>query len=139
VKKTPISERKPRPIFCCICRTVFGSGEDHVSYVHHNGERVDVCYKHIFSLVNQEGTYFKKLPTKQERSFDLITYLNATRKVLSTKPLLNEKAQKTLTIIYEIIDSTKLSKYFVNGMADFLRRGLRPSQYPKPEQENIAA
>jgi len=139
-KKKPIRDRKPKPIFCCICKTVFGSGEEHVSYVHHNGDRVDLCYNHIFSVVNQPGTYFAKLPTKQERRFDLIKYLNATRKTLAKKSMQDKKVHATLSVIYDIMESTKLANYFVNGMSDFLEKGLQVSKYPEPETaKNIAA
>ncbi len=117
---------------CCICHTVFAIDDDNkTSYVHHNGERVDVCYTHILSLVNQPATYFEKLPSRQHRSFNLVRYLNKTRRSLSKKSILDPVAQKTFSIVCEILDTTKLSKYFVGGVAEFIKHGLKPSKYPK--------
>jgi len=116
---------------CCYCNNIFANVDpSQTGYTHPNGQHVEICFKHIQRLVNQPGTYFKRLSSDQAQHFNLIGYLRGTRKRLIKKRFLDPRAQKTLEVLTEIFDIMGLFRYFEGPLDYLLRHGFKPLKDP---------
>ncbi len=115
---------------CTDCHLVFAPYDPNkVLYAHPQGWHIEICYDHLMARFNQPGTCFVPIPNKAPKNFDLVKYLNDTRTNLLTQPLRTRRTQKTIRIITELLDETKLSKY-VGGVAEFFSIGLKEMACP---------
>lgn len=125
--------RKPS---CCICHSAYATYDSNrVSYVHRDGTTILFCYHHLLKMANVPGTWFEVLPSKIPRSFDVVKWLNSTRKKILNKPLLNGETEKTLGLITKFLDDTNLSAY-IGNTSKFIAKGFVSSKYPKTNRSN---
>jgi len=109
--------------YCPICHVAFPTDRTkQFQYEHTDGTTVMFCYIHLMNITNKLGTYFAPLPCEYSPRFNLIKYLNETRKKIIKKPLRDARVQATLAGVVEILDLNGISKY-IGGVAEFFQRG----------------
>lgn len=113
---------------CLFCNMVFATHDGGmVLYTHSNGESVAICYHHLLEIENRHGKSYAVLPRTMPKRFDLVGWLNTVTKQISDKPISDPLVEKTLSIIADILEITKISKY-VGGFAEINTGGLREAE-----------
>ncbi|MFA5155610.1 MAG: hypothetical protein WC453_04220 [Patescibacteria group bacterium] len=125
----------PRFICCLSGESLAATNDELVSYIHHDGQRIDFSYICLLDMIGrQEETYFR-LPYRRAKDFDIVDFLNQTRKKITKATAQGKidpaKLEKTIIAATEILDATGLNRFIAGGSSAFITEGLIISEFPK--------